>query len=75
MGFMRERIRHACCRIPPPVPVGKIKSFGPFGPKCEVGQVLRRKDDGDWVVEVTLVDSGEKAEYRLTRLLEDPEAD
>jgi hypothetical protein len=38
-------------------------------------QVLRRKDDGDWVVEVTLVDSGERAEYRLTRLLEDPEAD
>ena len=61
--------------IPPSVPVGKIKSFGPFGPKYEVGQVLRRKDDGDWVVEVTLVDSGERAEYRLTRLLEDPEAD
>lgn len=61
--------------IPPPVPAGKIKSFGPFGPKYEVGQVLRRKDDGAWVVEVTLVDSGEKAEYRLTRLLEDPEAD
>lgn len=61
--------------IPPPVPAGRIKSFGPFGPKYEVGQVLRRKDDGDWVVEVTLVDSGERAEYRLTRLLEDPEAD
>jgi hypothetical protein len=61
--------------ILPSVPVGKIKSFGPFGPKYEVGQVLRRKDDGDWVVEVTLVDSGERAEYRLTRLLEDPEAD
>mgnify|MGYP000891987738 CR=1 FL=1 len=61
--------------IPPPVPVGKIQSFGPFGPKYEVGQVLRRKDHGDWVVEITLVDSGERAEYRLTRLLEDPEAD
>ena len=61
--------------IPPPVPIGKIKSFGPFGPKYEVGQALRRKDDGVWVVEVTLVDSGERAEYRLIRLLEDPEAD
>jgi hypothetical protein len=56
------------------VPVGKIKSFGPFGPKYEVGQVLRRRDDGDWVVEITLIDSGEGAEYRLTRLLDDPEA-
>lgn len=61
--------------IPPPVPAGKIKSFGPLGPKYEVGEVLRRKDDGDCVVEVTLVDSGERAEYRLTRLLEEPEAD
>lgn len=60
--------------VPPPVPVGKIKSFGPFGPKYEVGQVLRRRDDGDWVVEITLVDSGEGAEYRLARLLDDPEA-
>ncbi|MEN9543871.1 MAG: hypothetical protein RLZZ598_704 [Pseudomonadota bacterium] len=60
--------------VPPPVPVGKIKSFGPFGPKYEVGQVLRRRDDGDWVVEITLIDSGEGAEYRLTRLLDDPEA-
>ncbi len=60
--------------VPPPVPVGKIQSFGPFGSKYEVGQVLRRRDDGDWVVEITLVDSGEKAEYRLTRLLDDPEA-
>jgi hypothetical protein len=56
------------------VPVGKIKSFGPFGPKYEVGQPLRQLDDGDWMVEVTMVETGEKAEYRLTRLTDDPEA-
>ena len=56
---------------PPSVPVGKIKSFGPFGPKYEVVQLLRQLDDGDWMVEVTMV---EKAEYRLTRLTDDPEA-
>ncbi|MFZ5592885.1 MAG: DUF5397 domain-containing protein [Pseudomonadota bacterium] len=59
---------------PPPVPVGKIKSFGPFGPKYEVGQPLRQLDDGDWMVEVTMVETGEKAEYRLTHLTDDPEA-
>lgn len=59
---------------PPPVPVGKIKTFGPFGPKYEVGQPLRPLDDGDWMVEVTMVESGEKAEYRRTHLLDDPEA-
>jgi hypothetical protein len=37
---------------PPPIPVGKIKSFGAFGPKYEVGRALRPLDDGDWLVEV-----------------------
>lgn len=60
--------------VPPPVPVGKIKSFGPFGPKYEVGQPLCQLDDGDWMVEITMVESGEKAEYRRTHLRDDPEA-
>jgi len=59
---------------PPPVPVGKIKSFGPFGPKYEVGQAIHQLDDGDWMIEVTMVETGEKIEYRLTHLSEDPEA-
>lgn len=58
----------------PTVPVGKIKSFGPFGPKYEVGQALRQLNDGDWMIEVTMVETGEKAEYRLTRMSDDPEA-
>ncbi len=56
------------------VPTGKVKSFGPFGPKYMVGRALRELSDGDWMVEVTLIESNEKAEYRMTRLLSDPEA-
>jgi hypothetical protein len=59
---------------PPNVPVGKIKSFGPVGPKYEVGQALRQLDDGDWMIEVTMIETGEKAEYRWTHLNDDPEA-
>lgn len=59
---------------PPSVPVGKIKSFGAFGPKYEVGQPLRQSEDGDWMVEVKMVETGELSEYRLSRLLDDPEA-
>jgi Family of unknown function (DUF5397) len=59
---------------PPPVPVGKIKSFGVFGPKYEVGRPVRQMDDGDWMVEIKMVETGEKAEYRRTHLLDDPEA-
>lgn len=58
----------------PPIPVGKIKSFGPFGPQYEVGHAVRQLSDGDWLVEVTMVETGEKAEYRLTHLADDPEA-
>jgi hypothetical protein len=59
---------------PPAVPLGKIKSFGPFGPQYEVGPALHPLDDGDWMIEITMVETGEKAQYRLTRLIEDPEA-
>jgi hypothetical protein len=59
---------------PPPIPVGRIKSFGAFGPKYEVGPALHPLADGDWMVEVKMVESGETTEYRLSRLMDDPEA-
>ena len=59
---------------PPPVPVGEIKSFGPFGPKYEVGRALEQLENGDWWIEITLIETGEKARHRLTHLSDDPEA-
>lgn len=56
------------------IPTGQIKSFGHVGPKYEVGKPLCKLDDGDWMVEVTLVESGEKAEYRLSKIHQDPAA-
>ena len=58
----------------PQVPIGTIKSFGEFGPKYEVGHPTRHLDDGDWMVEVVLVETGEKVEYRLTHVIDDPKA-
>ena len=60
--------------ISPSVPVGKIKSFGYFGPKYEVGKPLFQLNDGDWLVEITMVETGETAEYRLTHIIDDPDA-
>lgn len=59
---------------PPSVPVGLIKSLGVFGPKYKVGQPIRQLDNGDWMVEIMMIETGEKAEYRWTRVLDDPEA-
>ena len=60
---------------PPTIPQGKMKSFGSLGPKYEIGSIIVHPlADGDWMVEVRLVDSGEKTEYRLTHLRNDPKA-
>ena len=60
--------------VPPQVPTGTFKSFGPFGTTYKVGKALRQLEDGDWMVQVTMVDTGEQAEYRLTHMNDDPEA-
>ena len=59
---------------PPPIPVGKVKTFGVIGEEYEVGQALRQVDDGDWLVTIKMIKTGETAEYRLTHILDDPEA-
>ena len=64
---------HASATIPL-VPLRKIKSFGALGPKYQVGQALYQLRDGDWMVEITLLETGETAEYRLSRLSDDPDA-
>ena len=53
---------------------GKVKSFGAFGPKYEVGSALRPLGDGDWMVRIKLVETGEETEYRYSHLIKDPEA-
>ncbi len=60
--------------IPLHVPEGAIKSFGPLGETYKVGRPLRELEDGDWMVEVSLVKTGETAEMRLTHIQDDPEA-
>jgi hypothetical protein len=52
-------------------PTGAIQTFGPVGPKYEVGKPLRQLTDGDWMVEILMVETGERTEYRLSQLLAD----
>lgn len=59
----------------PGIPFGKIKRFGEFGPPYQVGRVLRRLPGDDWLVEISLIQTGETASYRLSRVNDDLEAD
>jgi hypothetical protein len=59
----------------PEVPSGSIRTFGELGPRYKVGRPVRSLDNGDWMVEIFLVETGEKTEYRLSHLKQDPRAD
>jgi len=53
--------------------IGRINTFGP-GPIYEVGPPIRQTKDGDWMMKITLVESGEVTEYPLSSIKEAPEA-
>jgi len=71
---------HLCRPEPPPhnpppmVPIGKIKTFGAFGPMYEVREPLYRRSDGEWMVKVLFVRTSEVGEYPLSALRSDPDA-
>lgn len=52
--------------------VGTFRRFGPVGPVYQVTDVIRELDDGDVLLSVTIVESGEEAEYRYSHVLDDP---
>lgn len=56
------------------MPIGDFRRFGP-GPSYEVGQPIRQLEDGDWLLEITVLETGEKVEHRLSAVLADPAAD
>jgi hypothetical protein len=60
--------------LPPSNQFGKIKSLGVFGTKYEVGQPIRQLDNGDWMMRIKLVETGEEVEYCFDHLKNDPEA-
>jgi|GEM_PF-830168 len=56
----------------PETEIGKLKTVGPVGPAYEVGPALRKLDNGDWLMRITVLESGEVTEYPLSCILEDP---
>jgi hypothetical protein len=67
---MRMQLAHRY----PDVPVGEVRSFGTVSPRHEIGAPLRQLNDGDWLVKVTMIETGEVAEYRLSQMVDDPTA-
>jgi hypothetical protein len=59
---------------PPVLPIGKIKTFGTLGPKYEIMGSGHPAENGDWLVPIRVVESGEELDYRYSRLILDPDA-
>jgi hypothetical protein len=60
-----------------PVPtnyIGAIKTFGEFGESYEVLGISRPGVDGDTLMRIRLVKTGEEAEYSFLHMLDDSEA-
>jgi uncharacterized protein DUF5397 len=53
---------------------GTYRRFGELGPVYRVVGPVWRLPDGDLMLRVLLVESGEEAEYRLSHAAEDPPA-
>jgi hypothetical protein len=58
---------------PAAIPVGVIKQFGPTGPEYEVLGPAE-PEDGEQMVRIILVRTGEELDYPLKAVLEEPEA-
>ena len=58
----------------PNVRLGQIKTFGAYGPKYEVKGSGRRSKEGEWLVPIRVIESGEELDYRYSRFTLDPEA-
>lgn len=61
-------------QFPAPDLIGTFKTFGPVGPAYEVVAPVRPLPDGDWIMRVRILASGEESEYRYTHVLDDPKA-
>ncbi len=58
----------------PQVRIGQIKTFGTEGPMYEVTGNGRPAGDGEWLVPIRVVESGEEVDYPYSQLALDPEA-
>lgn len=60
--------------MPPAIPTNTFRSLGPVGPTYQVLGASYPLDNGDWMIKIRLIETGEEAEYRYTHMLKDPEA-
>ncbi|WP_245608484.1 DUF5397 family protein [Stenoxybacter acetivorans] len=56
------------------IPIGSVRTFGEYGIPYIVGTPEKQLPDGDWLVNIELPESGEKTQYKLSKIMHDPKA-
>ncbi len=59
--------------FPHPEVIGTFHQFGPFGVAYQVLRPAQQSEKG-WTVEIEIPETGERLEYTLDAVLNDPEA-
>ena len=54
--------------------VGLFRTFGPAGPAYQVRKPLHTLANGDWLMEIEVLESGEVLEYKASKITSDPAA-
>lgn len=57
------------------VPTGAIKKFGEFGIPYVVENPAEQLENGDWLINIRLLESNETTQYRLSKIILDPKAE
>lgn len=56
------------------IPTGEVRTFGALGVSYVVGRAQKELNNGDILVEIELLESGEHEQYPLSCILNDPKA-
>jgi hypothetical protein len=65
--------RPSSANLPHPAAlVGTWRRFGVVGPVYEIVEAGKELDDGDRLMRVRVVETGEELDYRFTDILDDP---
>lgn len=56
------------------VPTGTVKTFGKDGIPYLVENPVEQLANGDWLINIRLLDSNETTQYKLSKIIQDPQA-
>lgn len=58
--------------FPSPELLGQFRQFGEVGPTYKILSLIQPLKNQDWILKIEVVESGEKLEYKYSKIINDP---